>query len=272
MSRFNPSFSGSWESLEYLLKRALYFPTPLPLDFPAPRWAQDAEEMFARRGNGGDVVWGYYFAAPHGRPTILFFPGNGQTAVEWSQLRQPLIQLDCGWLFMDYPGYGKSTGEPCEVSLYQAALAAFDWLVDEKHLAARDIILFGKSLGGYVAVEVATKRQAKSLILESTAASIVGREIDFVPQWPNCCQLATERYDSINKIESIEMPLLIIHGDRDAAIPLSEAEKLYNRARDPKKLLVIEGAEHNSVYLYGWDKYVNGLNEFLGQKPVGSTE
>ncbi len=246
---------------EFMIRRFLYYPDRIPEDADLPPHCSDAREVWIETSNG-DRVHALYWPARTGDPTILFFHGNAQTVYEWSFIREDFESIQAGLLLIDYPGYGKSTGSPSEASLYSAGLAAWEWL-ESKGVLSKDIILFGKSLGGGVAVETALKKSPGGLILESTFRSIPSVAKILLPMIPADALFKKERYDSIAKIGEISCPVLVIHGSRDGLIPVEEGEALYQAANPPKEIYIVPSADHNNVSLVGGKEYGRRINAWI---------
>ncbi|MCZ7584283.1 MAG: alpha/beta hydrolase [Deltaproteobacteria bacterium] len=211
-----------------IVRRFLYYPTRLPRDAGPPSYARGAREVFFRAGDGNEIH-ALYWPAPEGRPTILFFHGNAQTVFEWALIHEELAPLECGLFLVDYPGYGKSTGEPSEASLYAAGQAALKHLTDGEKIDEARIVIFGKSLGGGVTAEVAKGRRVMGIVLESTFTSIPSVARLLLPMIPSDALLASERYESLKKLSEITVPVLVVHGDRDELIPVDEGKNSTTR-------------------------------------------
>jgi fermentation-respiration switch protein FrsA (DUF1100 family) len=162
-------------------------------------------------------------------------------------------------LLFDYRGYGHSTGRPSEEGLYRDAMSAWEHLVTRTDTAGVPRLLFGRSLGGAVAIELATRVKADGLIIESTFTSIrtLARLIFPVP-----LPELPVNYDSLSKIGRIAMPLLVIHGERDELIPVADGQALFQAAAEPKAWFAIPGAGHNDTYLTGGQAYFQRLADF----------
>jgi fermentation-respiration switch protein FrsA (DUF1100 family) len=147
-------------------------------------------------------------------------------------------------LIFDYPGYGKSEGSPTEAGCYSAATAAFDWLTDTQHIPANRIILFGESLGGGVATEMAMRRQHRAMVLKSTFTSVPNMART---SWltSSSAPLVRNQFDNLAKIGRCPSPVYIAHGDLDQMIPLSQGEQLYQAAPSPKRFVLLKGLGHN---------------------------
>ena len=153
---------------------------------------------------------------PHSKAekTLLFFHGNGGNISHRGDSLYIFHKLKLNVLIVDYPGYGESEGEPSEESLYQSATAAWQYLVNNKKINPEKIIIFGRSLGGAVAVDLASRVKAGGLILESTFSS-VRDVVDIV--FPVLSELIYLRYsfDSSNKINKVTAPVLMIHSPNE---------------------------------------------------------
>lgn len=248
--------------IESLVRRFLYYPTKLEFNAPLPVYARDAEEVWFDSLDG-KKMHGLYWPAPQGRPTILFFHGNAQSVYEWAMIKEELVLMECGLFLIDYPGYGKSEGLPSEKSLYSAGHGAMNWLVTEGTVKKYRILLFGKSLGGGVATEVAKIHRVMGIILESTFRSIPSVAQRLLPMIPTNSVLKYERYDSISRIPQIKIPLLIIHGTGDELIPVEEGKALFEAAVAPKDIYLVEGAGHNNVSQVAGVEYALRLRQWL---------
>ena len=247
--------------LDELIQRFLYYPETLPADAPLPYYARSAREVFLEAADG-DRVHALYWPAEPGRPTVLFLHGNAQSVFEWALVREDIAAMDCGLLLLDYPGYGKSTGRPTEASLYAAGRAALAWLAREGVPPARTIV-FGKSLGGGVAGEIARDADLAGVVLESTFRSIPSVLSRLLPMIPASAVFKGERYDTAAKIGRFRAPVLVVHGTRDDLIPVEEGKALYDLAREPKQLYLVPGAGHNDVAMVAGAEYGRTLRKWL---------
>lgn len=243
-----------------LEQRFLYYPDRIPLDAPPPRWAGDAREVWMTASDGVRIH-GLWWPEPAGRPVVLFFHGNAQEVYSWSLVREDFAPLDCRLLLVDYRGYGKSEGRPDEQGLYADGRASLEWLAGEG-VPAGETVIFGKSLGGAVACEVARGLNIAGLVLESTFTSLAAVARNLFPFAPLYAPHALT-YDSLNKLPEITCPALVIHGDMDMLIPFEEGEALFEAAGEPKELFVVSGAGHNDVSMVAGEAYGRRLREWL---------
>ncbi|HXG37785.1 MAG TPA: alpha/beta hydrolase [Bacteroidota bacterium] len=179
--------------------------------------------------------------------------------------RLPIIKTfrDFGFnVFMyDYRGYGRSEGSPTEEGVYRDGRAAFDYVIRRSDVDSTNVILFGTSLGGAVAVDVALDRPAAGMILESTFSSardVARVAYPFLPAQ----FLLRSKFDSAEKIRSIRIPLLFLHGDQDSIIPISLGRKLFEAANEPKTFHVVSGADHNDIFWVGGRAYLEQIRNF----------
>lgn len=179
--------------------------------------------------------------------------------------RLPIIKTfrDLGFnVFMyDYRGYGRSEGSPTEEGVYRDGRAAFDYVIRRSDVDSTNVILFGTSLGGAVAVDVALDRPAAGMILESTFSSardVARVAYPFLPAQ----FLLRSKFDSAEKIRSIRIPLLFLHGDQDSIIPISLGRKLFEAANEPKTFHVVSGADHNDIFWVGGRAYLEQIRNF----------
>jgi uncharacterized protein len=190
-----------------------------------------------------------YFAHPAPQAVVLYCHGNVGTVDKWSILVERLSHLHrLSILVFDYRGYGRSTGVANERGILQDAEAARNWLAEENGINPCDVVLMGRSLGGAVAVDLATNGGARGLILESTFSSlpdVAERHAAWLlPEWN-----MTQRLNSAEKIKNYSGPLLQSHGSEDNLIPLRVAETLFANAPGPKKMIVIPGATHTDDHI-----------------------
>jgi fermentation-respiration switch protein FrsA (DUF1100 family) len=146
-------------------------------------------------------------------------------------------------LIFDYPGYGRSEGKPSEAGCYAAAEAAYNWLIEQQHIPAEQIILYGGSLGGGVVMELASSRPFRSLVLVKTFTSIPDAAQDVYP-WLPARWVVRTKFANLDKIRRCSGPVFIAHGTADRLIRYSHSERLFAAAKEPKQFFAIAGADH----------------------------
>ena len=192
---------------------------------------------------------------------LLFFHGNaGNISHRLDSIGQ-FLDLGLSVLIIDYRGYGQSTGRITETGIYRDADAAWRYLIDDRGIAARDIVIFGRSLGASVASRLASEQQPLALIVESSFTSIPDIAQDLYPwlpaRWMSRLSHATRDY-----VRDVRCPILVIHSRDDEIIPFRHGEAIFAAANEPRTLLPIRGT-HNDAFLLDERAYVEGLRTFL---------
>lgn len=196
---------------------------------------------------------------PH-HGAVLLAHGNGGNLTHRGKVASELRQsLGAGVLLFDYPGYGKSTGKPSEASCYASADAAYQWLVEDRRIAPNRVVLCGESLGGGPAVELATKREHRALVLVFTFTSLPAAAKSHYPFLPTHTFMRT-RFDNLAKIGRCPRPVFLVHGTGDRTVPFAHSEQLFAAANEPKQFLRLDGKGHD-LFIVGL--YAPELAKFL---------
>ena len=197
---------------------------------------------------------------------LLLFHGNAGNLSDRAGLMLELARLAEADVFVaGYRGYGRCEGRPSEEGLYADARAAWRWLTTVGRYPPDRIVVFGKSLGGAVAVDLATEVDPAGLIVESSFTSIpemASKHYPFVP-----AALIRTRMDSSSKIGGIGCPKLFIHSKADEVVPFEFGQRLYEEAVEPKDFFEIEGAGHNETWLVGGSRYFEAIRRFVQSVP-----
>lgn len=201
-------------------------------------------ELTSADGNTIHAVW----TAPPGwspaRGAVLYSHGNGgNLSQRWSSLERWRKELDRGVLIYDYPGYGKSTGRPTEAGCYAAAEAAHRWLVEEQGIPEQEILLLGPSLGGAMAIELATRHSCRMVVVCSAFTSFPDMAQKTFP-WLPARWLVRNRLDNLAKIRTLSCPVFLVHGTADTLIPHWMGEALRDAANEPKRFLSLPNHPH----------------------------
>ena len=230
----------------------LYFKQRSFIYFPDKRKPENhyGAEIVNVTTQDGLALQSWYFAVSDpDKPVILHFHGNGGNIANRLFDVKPYVENGYGVLLAEYRGYGGNAGEPSEQGFYNDGHAYLEWLKD-KNIKEEDIILYGESIGSGTATQLATEIKAKGLILEAPFSSLVdvaSRIYFFAPvKW-----LLKDRYMNIDKIDKIDMPLLILHGRQDQTIPFEFAQTLFDKAKEPKQFIEFESGNHNNLYELG---------------------
>jgi fermentation-respiration switch protein FrsA (DUF1100 family) len=170
--------------------------------------------------------------------TLLFVHGNAE---DLGDIRSNLEQFRTwgfGVFAFDYRGYGLSDGQPSEQKAYEDTAAAYQYLTQQLQVPASRIIVYGRSLGGASAVELATQKQFAGLILDCTFTSVFRVILPF-PILP------FEKFNSLKKMNQVHCPLLVMHGEADRIVPFSHSPQLYAAAAEPKLSFWVPEAGHD---------------------------
>ena len=199
---------------------------------------------------------------------LLYLHGNGINIGANVAHANRFHRLGFSVLLPDYRGYGRSEGSfPTEAAVYQDAAVAWDYLVQERKIQPEQIFLYGHSLGGAVAIDLAVKHpDAAGLIVESSFTSI--RDIvDYQSIYRifPIDLILNQRFDSIRKVRSLALPVLFIHGTADLRVPATMSQQLYEAAPQPKQLVLIPDAGHNDTAETAGDKYFQMMQKFIQQ-------
>jgi hypothetical protein len=206
-------------------------------------------------------------------PVVLYLHGARRDLGANVYRIENLRDLGFSVLAIDYRGFGNSTNElPSEQAAIEDARAAWHWMAANR--PGRDHYLFGYSLGGAVAVQLAaqlgsdpdsTAAAPKGLMLESTFTSIQEMFQTMRWGWLPITPLITQRFDSLGAIGRVTAPLLVVHGSEDRFVPARFGQALFERAGAVKKrFLLVEGGTHYSTIRRGEDQYRAALRELFG--------
>src|SRR5262249_1886607 len=191
----------------------------------------------------GTPIHGWGLAPPGSRDALLLCHGNYGNV---SDRGQSLVRLrgvfDWSVLIFDYPGYGKSAGRPSEDRCYASADAALAWLEAEKGIESSRVLLYGESLGGGVAVEMARRHPTRGLLLVKTFTSLPAVAKRIYPWLPVFTVMRT-RFDNVSKIAACRCPVFVASATADSLVPLALGEELFRAAAEPKCFFVLQGQE-----------------------------
>lgn len=205
---------------------------------------------------------GWYASSNNAIATLVIAHGNAGNISYRLELLSALQRSGFNVMMFDYRGYGRSDGSPSEDGIYKDGKAAFDYVLHLPRVDSQRIILWGTSLGGAVAIDIALHRPAAGLILESTFTSIKDMAAIHYPFLPARYLLRT-KLNSIDKISQVHIPVLIIHGTRDGIVPIRFGKELFAVANEPKEFYEIPNADHNNTYFVGGTQYFQRIRAFV---------
>lgn len=249
-----------WFFLRYFEWKNLYYPSKeIAMTPAAARLAYEDVEFISEDGNKLHGWW-----IPHENPkgTVIICHGNAGNIGDRVWVAADFHQLGLQVFLFDYRGYGNSRGLTSEQGIYRDARAAYE-VVRARYKDADDlpVIVYGRSLGGAVAVQLALDKPVKGLIIESTFTSTIDMGKKLYPMLP-VRLICRDRYDSIRKIDQVRVPVLVAHSRADRLIPFEMGRALFEKANEPKQFFELTG-DHNDS---GWSvsgHYWEGLNQFI---------
>jgi fermentation-respiration switch protein FrsA (DUF1100 family) len=199
------------------------------------------------------------------RPTMLYFYGNGwclRDAVDEDLDR--FRRLGINVMIPEYVGYGISGGEPSEAGCYETADACLDYLLKRPDVDPSRIVVAGRSLGGAVAIDLASRRPVAGLVAFCTFTRMVEMAKRRFPLLP-ASLLLHHRFDSIAKIRRVTCPILIGHGGKDQVVPAAMSTALAEAAKGsvPVTTFTVPDADHSDFFEVGETQVFDALRTFL---------
>lgn len=248
------------------------FPDPRTPDISADLQKMRSFNLDAREvifpSKNGNQLHGIYLKAPNTRRVFLFSHGKGNNI--YTQLTKARCFSACGAsvLMYDYQGFGKSQGRPSIEGACEDGLAAYDYLVTQLKYDPKDIVALGQSFGTGVTGQLALQRELAGVVMLSGFSSLISAGRDsfiWLRLYPDFC-FPKQMLDNAAVFSKVHVPLLIVHGTADRVISWHEATRLYEKASQPKSILVMEGEGHAS---FGKDNtFALTLKEFLERNKI----
>ncbi|RCJ24009.1 phospholipase [Nostoc sp. ATCC 43529] len=251
--------------------RFIFFPTAViektPEFFNLPY--EDVWLPVAVKTSKVESIHGWWIKAkqPNAK-VLLYLHGNGINIGANVAHANRFYQLGFSVLLIDYRGYGRSESSfPNEKRVYEDAATAWNYLVQQQQIPPRQIFIYGHSLGGAIAIDLAVKHpQAAGLIVESSFTSIreliaYRKQFGMFP----VDLILMQRFESIQKLPNLKVPVLFIHGVADLAVPSFMSQKLYAAAPEPKQLFLVPAAEHNNTAVVAGSQYLQLVESFVEQ-------
>lgn len=245
------------------VRQSIYPMPPVRVPSPPP---SPLEEVYLDLATGERIVgWAYADPAlPPGRPAVAFFHGNGENleTMRMVGLFEDLGRLRVAWIALDYPGYGRSSGQPSEEGLLATSEAALAWMA-QRH-PGRPHVLCGWSLGAATAIAAASRHpdEVRGLIALSPWTSLAAVARIYFPGFL-VQGLLRERYDSLDAAQRIRVPALVIHGERDDIIPVNHGKEVAGALAGPTRWVPVANAGHND--LLAGDEVWQEMGRFLDE-------
>ncbi len=223
-----------------VLDRLIFVPDPA-VGVPPPgveeRWITTAD---------GLRLHSWYASAPAPTASVIWSHGNGGNIAGRADVLLALAAQGLSVLAYDYRGYGRSEGRPNEAGVYLDAEAAYD-SERARGVPPERIIAFGESLGGAVSIHLATVRPCAGVAVVATFTRL--RDVARY-HYGGLAVLVGDRFDSLARVGTLGVPLLVAHGDQDEIVPYALGERLFAAAPEPKRFVSVPGAAHNDVFAH----------------------
>lgn len=214
------------------------------------------------------AIHGWYIPAKESKQVILFFHGNGGNISHRGDSLEIFHSLGFNVLIIDYRGYGKSKGAMSEQGFYLDAVAAWQYLLNKRNFKSHDIIIFGRSLGGAIATQLATHVDQKALIVESTFSSVKDMASMMMPFVSKLIYLRYS-FNTEKMINKVNSPLLLMHSQDDDIVPYELGEKVFAAADSPKYFFALQG-NHNDGFMQSVTEYKKALTWFITEGSGGT--
>ncbi len=233
----------------------IFFFADQKIFLPQPSSYQDSRTIVKLTASDQIQLSAVYLPNPASTYTILYSHGNAEDLGDIQPVLQELQTIGFSVFGFDYRGYGTSQGTPSERNAYRDIDTAYNYLTQQLRVPAKQIIAYGRSVGGGVAVDLAARKPLAGLIMESAFTTAFRTVIPF-PILP------FDKFRNIDKIKKVNCPVLVMHGKADEVIPFQHGQQLFAAAPEPKLSLWVDEAGHNDLMWVAGDRYRKSLQEF----------
>lgn len=268
-----------WYALRLFERSSIYYPYP-EIEGTPDTINLSYEDVYFKTEDGL-VLNGWFVPASVPAPkilaqeltsslTVLFCHGNAGNISHRLDKIRIFHDLGLNVFIFDYRGYGKSKrnspilpfcGRLSEKGTYRDALAAYHYLTGKRNISPGKIVIYGESLGGNIAIHLAGRTKVGFLISDSAFTSTVDMGRIVYPYLP-VKWMVSYRYDALNKIQNVKIPVLIIHSKNDEIVPFQHAQAIFEAANEPKAMFVLSGS-HNDGFFTAATEYSKHIYEFL---------
>jgi len=222
---------------------------------PPPSTQSDNRDVIKVSSANGIKISAVHFANPQAKYTILYSHGNAEDLNEILWLLREIRDSGFAVFAYDYQGYGTSQGNPSEDNTYRDIDAVYNYLTQQLGVPAQQIILYGRSVGGGPAIDLASRQKVGGLVVESSFVSAF-RVLTRIPILP------FDKFVNIDKIGKVRSPVLVIHGKADEVVHFWHGEQLFATAKQPKLNFWVDGAGHNDLMDVAGARYAATLRQF----------
>lgn len=233
----------------------VFFRADSMIFLPQPSSYQDTNNIIKLPVNSEESISAVHLTNPQATYTLLYIHGNAEDLGDIQPVLERLQEWEFNVFAYDYRGYGTSDGRPGERNAYEDAEAVYGYLTQQLKIPPDRIIVYGRSVGGGSAVELASHHPVAGLILESTFTSAF-RVVLPIPLLP------FDKFSNLQKLQQVQCPVLVMHGEADETIPVEHGRALYEAAAEPKLSLWVEGASHDDFTWVAGDRHRTILQAF----------
>ena len=261
------AYAGSSWYLWTNQRELIFAPTRDVTRTPADVGLKYDDVRFTVGGQDPSTLSGWWLQSTEtDAPVVLYLHGNDLNIGANVDHVAALHRIGFSILAIDYRGYGKSEGgSPSESQVYDDAEAAWNYLISQRHVDPAAVFIYGHSLGGVIAIELALRRpEAAGVIVESTFTSMVDMAKVRYGMFP-VDRLLNQRFDALFKVPNLRVPVLFIHGTADREVPYTMSVRLFAAARIPKSLTLVAGGGHEDNASVGKAQYERAVAEFVAE-------
>ena len=268
---------NAWKIIEGIL---IFHPLRKKLSEPSEKIKDKIENLYIQSRK--DTLNAWYLPPSKNKPIVLYCHGQGENISYMQQAYDFMEEKGIGFLAIDYTGHGQSSGYPSEDKIYSDIDKCIEYLLKEKHFDMSQIIIWGRSMGGAIAIEAATRHSFLGTIVESSFTNIkdAGVSLSYsnheamgpirriIFRHAHIMPL-TQNFDSYSKIDKVKSPMLIIHSKQDELINYEQAKKNAQKADFAKFVLLDEGSHYYSSWAFDEiEKFINQLNRVEVSQPL----
>lgn len=233
----------------------VFFRADSMIFLPQPATYQNTKDILKIPVTDTEKISAVYLPNAQAAYTFLYIHGNAEDLGDVRPMLDRLHSWGFSVFAYDYRGYGSSEGKPSEGNAYRDADAAYRYMTQHLKIPPEQIILYGRSVGGGSATDLASQHSVAGLILESTFTSAFRVVVPF-PILP------FDKFSNLDKLQKVRCPILVMHGQADQTIPIQHGQTLYASASEPKMSLWVAGAGHDDFTWVAGERHQQALLSF----------